>query len=111
MAGPFLTTFPRRRRVLAVPLFLLVVWAFLPIESFNPPRRLLFGVTAALAGKSTGDVLQFIDPLIGTVNGGELQLSHSKASSRDLSYETKVFMKAMFFPAQLCLMVSDRFYL
>ncbi|KAI0483570.1 alpha-1,2-mannosidase-like protein [Xylaria cf. heliscus] len=72
MAGPFLTTFPRRRRVLAVPLFFLLVWAFLPIESFNPPRTLLFGITTALAGKSTGDILQFVDPLIGTVNGGHV---------------------------------------
>ncbi|KAI1758153.1 alpha-1,2-mannosidase-like protein [Xylaria castorea] len=72
MAGPFLTTFPRRRRVLAVPVFFLLIWAFLPIESFNPPRRLLFGITTALAGKSTSDILQFIDPLIGTVNGGHV---------------------------------------
>ncbi|KAI0408439.1 alpha-1,2-mannosidase-like protein [Xylaria palmicola] len=72
MAGPFLTTFPRRRRVLTVPLFFLFIWALLPIESFNPPRRLLLGITGALAGKSTTDVLQFVDPLIGTVNGGHV---------------------------------------
>ncbi|KAI0863925.1 alpha-1,2-mannosidase-like protein [Xylaria cubensis] len=72
MAGPFLTTFPRRRRVLAVPIVFLLIWAFLPIETFNPPRRMLFGITTALAGKSTSDILQFVDPLIGTVNGGHV---------------------------------------
>ncbi|KAI1166187.1 alpha-1,2-mannosidase-like protein [Nemania serpens] len=72
MAGPFLTTFPRRRRILAVPLLFLFIWVLIPIESFSPPRRLLFGITAALAGKSTGDILQFVDPLIGTVNGGHV---------------------------------------
>ncbi|KAI0200909.1 alpha-1,2-mannosidase-like protein [Astrocystis sublimbata] len=72
MAGPLLTTFPRRRRVLAVPLIVLLVWAILPIEGFNPPRRLLFGLTTTLAGKSADDVLRFVDPLIGTVNGGHV---------------------------------------
>ncbi|KAI0875709.1 glycoside hydrolase family 92 protein [Hypoxylon argillaceum] len=73
MAGPFLTTFPRRRRVLAVPLlFFLLIWASLPIESFNPPRRLLLGLTTTLKGKSSNDILQFVDPLIGTVNGGHV---------------------------------------
>ncbi|KAI1118384.1 alpha-1,2-mannosidase-like protein [Nemania sp. NC0429] len=72
MAGPFLTTFPRRRRILAGPLFFLFIWALLPIESFNPPRRLLFGITAALGRDARTDVLQFVDPLIGTVNGGHV---------------------------------------
>ncbi|KAI1172090.1 alpha-1,2-mannosidase-like protein [Nemania sp. FL0916] len=72
MAGPFLTTFPRRRRVLAVPILFLLLWALLPIESFNPPRRLLFGLSRAFTSKSGNDVLQFVDPLIGTVNGGHV---------------------------------------
>ncbi|KAI8631347.1 glycoside hydrolase family 92 protein [Xylariaceae sp. FL1651] len=72
MAGPFLTTFPRRRRILVIPLLFLFVWALLPIEKFNPPRKLLLGLTSALAGKSTSDILQFVDPLIGTVNGGHV---------------------------------------
>ncbi|KAI1132872.1 alpha-1,2-mannosidase-like protein [Nemania abortiva] len=72
MAGPFLTTFPRRRRVLAVPLLLLLIWALLPIESFNPPRKLLLGVATTLRGEPSNDILQFVDPLIGTVNGGHV---------------------------------------
>ncbi|RWA04768.1 hypothetical protein EKO27_g10339 [Xylaria grammica] len=72
MAGPFLTTFPRRRRVLTFALFSLLVWALLPIESFNPPRKLLLGITKEVVGKSKSDILQFIDPLIGTVNGGHV---------------------------------------
>ncbi|KAI0097241.1 alpha-1,2-mannosidase-like protein [Nemania sp. FL0031] len=72
MAGPFLTTFPRRRRVLAVPLVFLLIWALLPIESFNPPRRLLLGIATTLRGESNNDILQFVDPLIGTVNGGHV---------------------------------------
>ncbi|KAJ2973840.1 hypothetical protein NUW58_g8838 [Xylaria curta] len=63
---------PRRRRVLAVPVFLLFIWALLPMENYNPPRRLLLGITATLAGKAAGDILQFVDPLIGTVNGGHV---------------------------------------
>lgn len=74
MAGLFLTSFPRRRRVLAIPLLVLLVWALLPIESFNPPRRLLFGITTTLAGEYGGDVLEYVDPLIGTVNGGECSI-------------------------------------
>ena len=70
MAVPFLKTFPRRRRVFAVALFFSFIWALLPVESFNPPRRVLLGITKTLAGKSSSDVLEFIDPLIGTVNGG-----------------------------------------
>ncbi|TGJ88028.1 hypothetical protein E0Z10_g794 [Xylaria hypoxylon] len=72
MAGPFLTTFPRRRRVFTFALFSLFIWAILPIESFNPPRRLLLGITKTVVGKSSDDILQFIDPLIGTVNGGHV---------------------------------------
>ncbi|KAI0813040.1 alpha-1,2-mannosidase-like protein [Xylaria sp. FL0064] len=73
MAGPFLTSsLPRRRRVFTVALVFTFIWALLPIESFNPPRRVLLGVTKTLAGKSSDDVLQFVDPLIGTVNGGHV---------------------------------------
>ncbi|KAI1310598.1 alpha-1,2-mannosidase-like protein [Xylaria venustula] len=72
MAGPFLKSLPRRRRVFAVALFFALVWALLPIESLNPPRRVLLGVIKALTGKSDSDVLQFVDPLIGTVNGGHV---------------------------------------
>ncbi|KAI0968250.1 alpha-1,2-mannosidase-like protein [Xylaria arbuscula] len=72
MAGPFLKSIPRRRRVFAVVLFFALIWALLPIESLNPPRRVLLGAIKALAGKSSSDVLQFVDPLIGTVNGGHV---------------------------------------
>ncbi|KAI0142900.1 glycoside hydrolase family 92 protein [Xylariaceae sp. FL1272] len=73
MAGPFLTSFPRRRRLLPLVIVVLVVWAFIPIDRYNPPRRILLGLTDTIAGKSTGDdVLRYVDPLIGTVNGGHV---------------------------------------
>ncbi|KAK5626370.1 hypothetical protein RRF57_002085 [Xylaria bambusicola] len=72
MAVPFLKSFPRRRRVFSVVLLFTFIWALLPVESFNPPRRVLLSITKTLAGKSNIDVLEFIDPLIGTVNGGHV---------------------------------------
>ncbi|KAJ3572006.1 hypothetical protein NPX13_g5193 [Xylaria arbuscula] len=72
MAVPFLKTFPRRRRVFGVVLLFSFIWALLPVENFNPPRTVLLGITKTLAGKSSSDVLEFVDPLIGTVNGGHV---------------------------------------
>ncbi|KAI1827014.1 alpha-1,2-mannosidase-like protein [Xylaria intraflava] len=72
MATFFLTTLPRRRRVLGTTLLVLLVVALLPIEKFNAPRRLFFGITGSLTAKSAIDVLQYVDPLIGTVNGGHV---------------------------------------
>lgn len=107
MAGPFLTTFPRRRRVLAIPLFFLLIWALLPIESFNPPRALLLSVTTTLAGKSGDDILQFIDPLIGTANGGVFVAIAARRNFlwyRDMRLTR--LKKAMSSLAQPCPMVS-----
>ncbi|KAK8046567.1 glycosyl hydrolase family 92 [Apiospora saccharicola] len=77
----FLTSgFPRRKRVIVVAIFAFFIWALLPIESFNPPRRLLNSVMSAGGielGSSTlpggvGAMLRYVDPLIGTVNGGHV---------------------------------------
>ncbi|KAK8136537.1 glycosyl hydrolase family 92 [Apiospora sp. TS-2023a] len=77
----FLTSgFPRRKRVIVVVIFAFFIWALLPIESFNPPRRLLNSVMSAGGielGSSTlpggvGAMLRYVDPLIGTVNGGHV---------------------------------------
>ncbi|ORY62663.1 glycoside hydrolase family 92 protein [Pseudomassariella vexata] len=71
---PFhLTGFPRKTRVLVIVLALCFVWALLPTESFISPRRLL----ASFAGISTAadvevDILRYVDPLIGAVNGGHV---------------------------------------
>ncbi|KAK8065956.1 secreted glycosidase [Apiospora hydei] len=81
--APFLTSgFPRRRRVLVIATFAFFIWALLPVKSFNPPRRLLNSVMAAggleigattLTGSgSVGGILRYVDPLIGTVNGGHV---------------------------------------
>lgn len=72
--APHITSFPRRRRVLALVAFLFFIWALLPIQSYNFPRKLLLGAlgTTYLSGY---DTLKYVDPLIGTVNGGEFQLS------------------------------------
>ncbi|KAI0396559.1 glycoside hydrolase family 92 protein [Xylariaceae sp. FL0594] len=72
MAGPLLTSLPRRRRFLVVPLVVFVVWALLPIEKYNPTRRLLHGISKGFAPLSDDDVLKYVDPLIGTVNGGHV---------------------------------------
>ncbi|KAK8037903.1 secreted glycosidase [Apiospora phragmitis] len=79
--APFLMSgLPRRRRVLVIALFAFFIWALLPIESFNPPRRLLnsvmtaggFGLGASTLSGDVGGTLRYVDPLIGTVNGGHV---------------------------------------
>lgn len=81
----FLTSgFPRRKRVVVVAIFAFFIWAFLPIKGFNPPRRLLNSVMTAggieLASSTlpggVGAMLRYVDPLIGTVNGGQLDERH-----------------------------------
>jgi hypothetical protein len=68
--APHLASFPRKRRVLVLVFFVLCIWALLPMHSLNLPRRAL---QAALGSTylSGFDALQYVDPLIGTVNGGE----------------------------------------
>ncbi|KAI2633366.1 alpha-1,2-mannosidase-like protein [Xylaria nigripes] len=68
MAGQFL----RRRRILTVVLLVFTTLALFHFEKLNPSRRLLAATTTTLSVKSSVDVLPFIDPLIGTVNGGHV---------------------------------------
>ncbi|KAH9885490.1 glycoside hydrolase family 92 protein [Xylariomycetidae sp. FL2044] len=75
--APFLKSLPRRRRLLAIPALLglligLLVWALLPVESFfTPSAKVLFGLTGTRV-KDRNDILSYVDPLIGTVNGGHV---------------------------------------
>ena len=69
MAPPMhLRGIPRRSRILAVALFCGCLLFLLPRVDlgFTAPRLLSFG-----ASKPKYDMLQFVDPLIGTTNGGE----------------------------------------
>ena len=69
MAPPMhLKGIPRRSRILAVALFCGCLLFLLPRVDlgFTAPRLLSFG-----ASKPKYDMLQFVDPLIGTTNGGE----------------------------------------
>lgn len=79
--APFLTSgIPRRRRVFVIAVLAFFIWALLPIESFNPPRRLVnsvmmmggleLGASSPPGGRES--MLKYVDPLIGTVNGGQL---------------------------------------
>lgn len=74
---PFhLTGFPRRSRVLLVMLIFFCVLLFLPKPGIYVGRTLLFFLFSPdIAGPyghkgSNLDVLKYIDPLIGTTNGG-----------------------------------------
>jgi hypothetical protein len=64
---------PRRSRILAVALF--CVCLFLLVSKFDVgftgPRLLSFG-----ASKPKYDILKYVDPLIGTTNGGESLIFH-----------------------------------
>ncbi|KAI1336984.1 glycoside hydrolase family 92 protein [Xylariaceae sp. FL0016] len=62
---------PRRRRILLIPLLILFIWALIPSKEFNPPRKLLLELIGSSA-ESGNDILRYIDPLIGTVNGGHV---------------------------------------
>ena len=55
--APFITSAPRTRRVIAVPGLLLIA-------------GILFVVGFVRRPEGARDVLSYIDPLIGTVNGG-----------------------------------------
>ncbi|KAK8111432.1 putative secreted glycosidase [Apiospora kogelbergensis] len=79
--APFLTSgIPRRRRVFVIAVLAFFIWALLPIESFNPPRRLVnsvmmmggleLGASSPPGGRES--MLKYVDPLIGTVNGGHV---------------------------------------
>ncbi|KAI0019153.1 glycoside hydrolase family 92 protein [Xylariomycetidae sp. FL0641] len=65
-------SFPRRRRgLLFIPLLALFVWALLPIGRFDGPRNFLQTLTRS-PWTSSDDILRYIDPLIGTTNGGHV---------------------------------------
>lgn len=68
---PLLKILPRRRRFLIViPVLALLVWALLPPARLNSPSTLLYAIKGS-PGKSSDKILRYVDPLIGTVNGGE----------------------------------------
>ncbi|KAI5856710.1 glycoside hydrolase family 92 protein [Durotheca rogersii] len=71
--APFLTSFPRRRRFLVVvPVLALLVWALLPSSHrFNPPSAFLDAFKGS-SRISSDKILRYVDPLIGTVNGGHV---------------------------------------
>ncbi|KAI1371074.1 glycoside hydrolase family 92 protein [Hypoxylon crocopeplum] len=71
MAPPFLKSIPRRRRFLVIPLLLLLIWALLPTARLNSPTSLFHAIKGS-PGKYSDDILRFINPLIGTVNGGHV---------------------------------------
>lgn len=76
---PFLKSIPRRRRFLVVvPVLALLVWALLPPTRLNSPTT-LFGAIKGSSIKSSDSILRYIDPLIGTVNGGRQQASTESA--------------------------------
>ncbi|OTA61658.1 glycoside hydrolase family 92 protein [Hypoxylon sp. EC38] len=69
---PFLKSFPRRRRFLIViPVLALLVWALLPPSRLNSPTTLLYAIKGS-PGTSSDYILRYVDPLIGTVNGGHV---------------------------------------
>ncbi|KAI4859467.1 glycoside hydrolase family 92 protein [Hypoxylon rubiginosum] len=69
---PFLKSLPRFRRFLIIlPVLGLLVWALLPPNKLNSPRS-LFDVIKDSSGKSSDKFLRYVDPLIGTVNGGHV---------------------------------------
>ena len=76
---------PRRRRVLVYALLLFCLIWFMPSLEANLGKTLLFFISPNLAGPYQGkgssvDVLKYIDPLIGTTNGG--MLTHSPHPSQ-----------------------------
>ncbi|KAI0173550.1 glycoside hydrolase family 92 protein [Hypoxylon sp. FL1284] len=69
---PFIKSLPRRRRfLLVIPALALLVWALLPPTKLNSPRP-LFSNMKDSPGKSSDKYLRYVDPLIGTVNGGHV---------------------------------------
>lgn len=77
--APFrLSTFPRRSRVLLYALLAFCVFLMLPKPELHIGRAILFfmfGPDVATSFTSRGpsaDVLKYVDPLIGTTNGGHV---------------------------------------
>ncbi|KAI1631451.1 glycoside hydrolase family 92 protein [Biscogniauxia mediterranea] len=63
----------RRRGLLVLPVVAILVWALLPVERFTHAPRFFLDLTSALDYiGSSGDVLRYVDPLIGTANGGHV---------------------------------------
>ncbi|KAI1078141.1 glycoside hydrolase family 92 protein [Whalleya microplaca] len=67
----FVSSLPRRRRILIIAVLGLLIWALLPVARFTPSKRLLAAVTGSF-GTSSDPILRYVDPLIGTVNGGHV---------------------------------------
>ncbi|KAK0709497.1 hypothetical protein B0T26DRAFT_408095 [Lasiosphaeria miniovina] len=78
MAPTHFKIVPRRSRALLFALFCLFVFLLLPSSDFDLRGVLLFLLFSTDPGRSHGsagqavDILQFIDPLIGTANGGHV---------------------------------------
>ncbi|KAI0894747.1 glycoside hydrolase family 92 protein [Annulohypoxylon nitens] len=69
---PLLKSLPRRRRFLIViPVIALLVWALLPPSRLNSPTTLFRSIKGS-SGISSDYILRYVDPLIGTANGGHV---------------------------------------
>ncbi|KAH9988428.1 glycoside hydrolase family 92 protein [Xylariaceae sp. FL0662B] len=66
-----IASLPRRRRILLIAVLALLIWALLPAARLNSSRNLLAAVTRSF-GMSSDPILRYVDPLIGTVNGGHV---------------------------------------
>lgn len=114
MAPPMhLKGIPRRSRILAVALFCGCLLFLLPRVDlgFTAPRLLSFG-----ASKPKYDMLKFVDPLIGTTNGGECLIPLPAASPSSLinkqttlSHSSQPKKQAMSSPAHPSPTVSPPF--
>jgi hypothetical protein len=68
----FMTSVPRLKRMsLAVVICLITIWALLPIGGSRGSDRMFSAIVGARLS-SGADVLRYIDPLIGTTNGGAI---------------------------------------
>jgi hypothetical protein len=73
-----LTSFPRRSRVLLYAVIASLVFYSLPKPQFQLGRALVFFLfgsdvaTSLTTGSRGADVLKYVDPLIGTTNGGHV---------------------------------------
>ncbi|KAI1208256.1 glycoside hydrolase family 92 protein [Annulohypoxylon truncatum] len=72
MMMPLLKSLLRRRRFLiAIPVIALLVWALLPPSRLNSPTTLFHSIKGS-SGISSDYILRYVDPLIGTANGGHV---------------------------------------
>jgi hypothetical protein len=93
---------PRRSRLLLIAVFCICVLWFLPRVDLGIGKTLsflLFGPGFAGHHKPRVDILRFVDPLIGTANGGLCGVIPTWNLLSD-------GLQAMYSPAQLCPTVS-----